>query len=164
MTSHRTPHATALADQLTAAEADARRLFAALADQIGGTPTWTPPSPAVETVFARLNYHLATSRVTMCRHLRPAAPAPAWWPIWAPGRLRCAGCVARASLRIRGTREDKICDACRHFSPSGLYNSATLLPACFADLPGFVGVWPPVTVLFGVCAACRNAQPHQAAS
>ena len=24
-----------------------------------------------------------------------------------------------------------------------------------AELPGFIGVWPPVTVLFGLCAACR---------
>jgi len=41
-----------------------------------------------------------------------------------------------------------------------VYLGAVLLPGALAELPGFIGVWPPVTVLFGLCAACRIPGPR----
>lgn len=152
------PHITALADQLHAATADARQLFTALADQIGAQPVHTPPTPAVDTILTRLHNRLRAGRVTLCPHLSQHAPAPAWWPAWAPGRIRCPHCTTRAGQRIKNTTEDRTCDACRHIEPAGLYDGAILLPACLADLPGFLGVWPPITVLFGLCTRCKTAQ------
>ena len=155
MSARRTPKVTALLDQLDAAGDHAVRDLTGLAALLGGQLTEQSPPPALRRILARLDTRLKADQFTMCHHLSPNAPAPTWWPAWAPGRIRCAPCTERTSERIKGTREDWRCDACRRMADGTVYLGAVLLPGALAELPGFIGVWPPVTVLFGLCAACR---------
>jgi hypothetical protein len=158
--SPRRAQVTALLDQLDAAGDHALRNLTGVAGHLGGQLTEQSPPPALRRILTRLDTHLKAGQVTTCRHLSPNAPAPTWWPAWAPGRIRCASCTERTSERIKGTREDRRCDACSRMAGGTVYLGAVLLPGALAELPGFIGVWPPVTVLFGLCAACRIPGPR----
>lgn len=74
-----------------------------------------------------------------CRHLPSAGPQPTWLLGWKPTKLLCTSCAAAEQLRIVGTAEDNVCDACRRTAPT------------LWTMRAAVG---PYLVHYGACAAC----------
>jgi hypothetical protein len=147
------PETTALLDQADAASSHAAAIMNTIAD---GDVRHVKPGPVTAALIIAMNDKAAAGKLTLCSHLSPTAPQPAWWCAWAPGRLRCAHCAQTASHRIKGTREDRRCDHCRTI--------VTLIHADMAQLPPLVidqPPWPPacippVTMVYGLCAACQE--------
>lgn len=69
--------------------------------------------------------------------------------------IRCLSCTQRAAERIQGTSQDRHRDACRRMAGGTVDVGAVLLPGALAELPGFIGVGSPTTLLLGLCRACR---------
>ncbi|MGH3546834.1 MAG: hypothetical protein ACRDQU_01625 [Pseudonocardiaceae bacterium] len=153
-----TPNATALAGQLQAANADAERVLHELAARYDGEqPTWTSTvSGPVRVILDRFATRLARREFTMCHHLAPDALGPTFWAAWAPGRIRCAACAQAAAQRIQNTPEDRRCDACRR-DRGHIHGGLIVVPGAVTELPGRLGVWPPVTVCHGLCCRCFTA-------
>jgi len=156
------PGTAALLDQADAASADAARILAYFGT-IDGTPIrHTIPGPIMATLIRRLQQRAISRQLTLCPHLSYTAPEPSFWCAWAPGRLRCAPCAEAAHKRIRGTTEDRRCDHCRHVV-STIHPDMAQLPAIVVDLPTWPAKCvPPVTLMFGLCPACQQADQWQA--
>lgn len=152
----RSARAVALLDQLRAASTEASGNLHRMAAAIGGQVERDIKHPAADRIVRRLGERLAGGQVTMCGHLSLDAPCPTWWLAWAPGRIRCLSCAVAAGRRIRGTREDHRCDACRRVDRGGLHNGVTLLPGAVGEVGPLVGVWPPVTIVYGMCTRCQR--------
>jgi hypothetical protein len=155
------PGTGALLDQADAATTDAARILAFFG-AIDSTPIrHTIPGPIMAALIRRLQQRAISGQLTLCPHLSYTAPEPAFWCAWAPGRLRCAACAEAAHKRIRGTREDRCCDHCRRTAPS-IHADMCQLPAIVVDLPPWAAKCvPPVTLMFGLCPACQQADSHQ---
>lgn len=151
--SHMSVRARALADQAGAAGAAGLGILAAMAEAGGGTPAYQVPPPLIQEVTDRFPRLAAAGQLQLCRHLSPAAPEPAFWSAWDPGRLRCARCLATAP-DIAGTDEDHRCDYCNR-SAETIHPETVLLPAVVADLPGMVAARGPVMAMFGLCPRCH---------
>jgi hypothetical protein len=154
------PGVTALLDQADAASTQAAKILHLLA-ALDGTPVQhTQPGPIAASLIHRLRTRALAGQLTLCAHLSYTAPEPAFWPAWAPGRLRCATCAQAAHKRIRGTREDRRCDHCRRVVPR-IHADAVQLAAVVVDLPSPKCI-PPVTVMFGLCPHCQQADQREA--
>jgi hypothetical protein len=152
------PAMLALVDQADAAGEHAAGIFAAMAELAGSTVVHEAPAAVTREIAGRLPARAAAGQVTVCPHLNPAAPAPAFWSAWAPGLLGCAPCAADAADAIKGTDEDRRCDSCGKLSDL-LHSEAVLLPPVVAELPGMLAASGPVTVMYGICPGCRGGDP-----
>lgn len=151
------PAVAALADQADAAGTEAARIMHTLARLDGTEVQHVRPGPVFAALIARLPQRMLAGQITLCPHLSYTAPEPSFWCVWAPGRLRCAHCTEAAQRRIRGTAEDRRCDACRKTGPK-IHPDMAQLPPIVVDLPS---PWPPrcvppITVLFGLCPDCQR--------
>jgi hypothetical protein len=160
------PRVSALLDQADAAAADGARMFAMLADHTGSPIRWiTGPEDVGDTIRAivsRFTGRAASGQLTLCPHLSGSAPVPVFWLAWAPGRIRCSPCMGSAGRRIKGTAEDRRCDHCRR-KARAIHCGGMQLPAIVVNLPGLLAASGPVTVMFGLCPACRvRAMPPEA--
>jgi hypothetical protein len=151
------PATAALLDQADAASIEAARILAAIG-ALDGTPVChTRPGPVFTAIISRLRTRALTGQLTLCPHLSYTAPAPAYWCAWAPGRLRCAGCACQSQKRIRGTVEDRRCDHCRRTGRT-IHPDMCQLPAVVVDFsPDPAKCVPPVTLMFGLCPPCQQA-------
>jgi hypothetical protein len=154
------PATTALLDQASAAATETTAVMHALALQGPGRLAHTEPGPVTKTVVKRMQDRMLTVtlslRPTLCEHLSYRAPKVAFWPAYAPGRLRCPRCAQAVVNRIRGTREDNRCDGCRKHTRR-IHPDAVQLPPLVVDLAPMEAVAiPPVIVLFGLCPACQQ--------
>jgi hypothetical protein len=148
---------TALLDQAEAATTQAAEIMGALAALEGTRIQHTYPGPVFSALIHRLQQRAIAGELTFCPHLSCTAPAPAFWCAWAPGRLRCASCAHATQKRIKGTPEDRRCDNCRAIVPT-IHADMVQLPAVVVDLPPWpAGCVPPVTLMFGLCTACQQA-------
>jgi hypothetical protein len=148
---------TALLDQANAASTEAARILATIG-ALDGTPVRnTRPGPVFAAIIGRLRARALTGQLTLCPHLSWTAPEPAYWCAWAPGRLRCGGCACTTQKRIRGTIEDRRCDHCRKTRPT-IHPDMCQLPAVVVDFsPSPARCIPPVTLMFGLCPPCQQA-------
>jgi hypothetical protein len=157
------PGVTALLDQADAATTQAVIIMGALAVLDGNPVQHAEPGPVFKALIHRMQQRGMAGQLTLCPHLSYTAPEPAFWCAWAPGRLRCAGCAHATQIRIRGTTEDRRCDNCRTIVPT-IHADLVQLPAVVIDLPPWpAGCVPPVTLMFGLCPACQQAdnQPKE---
>lgn len=148
--------ASAMIDQADAATAEAARVMAAVADQMGGALAVKAPTGPTTKILRRLADRALRGDLGHCEHLN-GGPRPSVWLAWRPSRLRCWPCAGQASSATRGTTEDAVCDACRRHTGGRIYSGATLLPAVVADLPGLLTGTGPVVVTFGLCRRCHRA-------
>lgn len=156
------PAVSALLDQAGAASGHAHAIMAAAAAHTGSPIRHVPPGPVLAALIGRLQARALAGQLTLCPHLSYTAPGPAIWCAWAPGRLRCTACTHTAHKRIKGTAEDRTCDHCRRLGRV-IHPNMAQLPAVVVDLPPLVpGCVPPVTVLFGLCPACQQAERRAA--
>jgi hypothetical protein len=153
---------TAMLDQAGAASAEAEKILGILA-ALDGTPVQhTEPGPVFASIIGRLRTRALAGQLTLCADLSYTAPEPAFWCAWAPGRLRCAACAQAAHKRIRGTREDRRCDNCRRVVRR-IHSDAVQLAAVVVDLPPWpLRCVPPVTLMFGLCPHCQQADQREA--
>jgi len=150
------PAATALLDQADAASASAHATMTAVAARDGTPVRHAIPGPVMQALIARMQDRGRAGQLTLCPHLSYASPAPAVWCAWAPGRVRCASCAAAASVRIRGTREDRTCDHCRKTVPK-IHADMVQLPPVVVDLPPWPPrCIPPIALMAGLCPACQR--------
>jgi hypothetical protein len=155
------PEIVAALDQADAAAGEAVALMDALAaasgDEFGRAVMTSRPMLKVRDKLVR---HLLSPGYGCCEHLRGVEPVH--WAAWAPGRLRCAPCTAAAAQRIRGTVEDRRCDACRRVGP-GIHTATVQLPPTVVDLgPETAPITvPPMFVHFGLCRSCYNQAAAQ---
>jgi hypothetical protein len=151
------PATSALLDQADAASAHAAAIMAAIG-ALDGTPIRPElPGPILSAIIGRLRTRALAGQLTLCPHLSYDAPQPAAWCAWAPGRLRCTACAHTTQKRIRGTVEDRRCDHCRKTGPT-IHPDMAQLPAIVVDLPPWPAKCvPPVTLMFGLCPACQQA-------
>jgi hypothetical protein len=158
------PGTAALLDQAGAATTDAARILAYFAAADRTPIRHTIPGPIMAALIRRLQQRATTAQLTLCPHLSWTAPEPSFWCAWAPGRLRCAACAQDTHDRIRGTAEDRRCDHCRRTVPS-IHPDMCQLPAIVVDLPpGPAKCVPPVTLMFGLCPRCQQADVGNRAS
>jgi hypothetical protein len=150
------PALVAVLDQAEAAAAEGARMITAIAERVPGRLISAVPGPVARALIRRLTVRAEAGQLSLCPHLPERAPAPSFWPVWAPGRLRCSPCTEVASRRIRGTAADRQCDHCRR-RVRVIYPAAVQLPAVVVDLPGLLAASGPVTVLYGLCPACHEA-------
>lgn len=156
MTTNRDTQLSALLDQADAAGAHGEQIMASIADQLHGHLSAQAPRGPAAAVLRQFVDRAATGHLTGCGHLSDS-PEPLWWVPHRPGKLRCADCCAAAGRAIRGTREDRRCDACRRVRSTIVATAAALSPIV-VDLPGLPPVASgPVIVLFGLCPPCRDA-------
>lgn len=157
------PGTGALVDQADAASRHAAAILATIG-ALDGTPVRHElPGPVFTALIHRLQQRGMAGQLTLCQHLSYTAPAPSFWCAWAPGRLRCTACAHTANTRIRGTTEDRRCDNCRRIVPK-IHPDMAQLPAVVVDLPPYpAGCVPPVTLMFGLCPACQQADSCQEA-
>ena len=150
------PETTALLDQADAASGHAAAIMTAIASRDGTPVRNVRPGPVTRSLIIAMNNSSAAGRLTFCPHLSYTSPEPAWWCAWAPGRLRCARCARAASLRIKGTREDRRCDHCRKIVAT-IHADMAALPPLVIDLPPYPPACiPPVTMAYGLCPACQE--------
>jgi hypothetical protein len=150
------PETTALLDQADAASDHAAAIMTTRASHDGTPIRNVRPGPVTRSLITAMNNAASAGKLTLCPHLSPTAPAPAWWCAWAPGRLRCDHCTTAASLRIKGTREDRRCDHCRKIVAT-IHADMAALPAIVIDLPPWPPACiPPVTMVYGLCPACQE--------
>jgi hypothetical protein len=151
------PQTTALLDQADAATAQASKIMGALASMEGTPVVHREPGLIFRAIIGGMQQRAMAGQLTLCLHLSYAAPEPAFWCAWAPGRLRCVACAHETNKRIRGSREDRRCDHCRAVGPK-IHADMAQLPAIVVDLPPWPpGCVPPVTLMFGLCPACQRA-------
>jgi hypothetical protein len=150
------PQLTALIDQADAAAAHGAAIMHTLAELGGGEVVREIASPLIRGIAGRMTSRAARGQLTFCPHITPSAPQPMFWVPWAPGRLRCPACVTAAQKRIRGTKEDNICDNCRRHSAMIHNEGAQPAPAVVLDMPSSAAAFGPVTVLFGLCPSCHE--------
>lgn len=125
------PHRTAVADQVAAATAAARRVVDHLVTEHGQHPGTTVADP-----WLRRLVDDATRRP--CSHLRSPQVA---FVIAHERRLACARCQHDAALALRGSPEDGTCDRCRRRQPGDrLVNAMTAAG--------------PLLVPLGLCRNC----------
>lgn len=131
--------AAALSDQLTAAEADGRRIV--------GPPR--EPGRGLIAAAAQLIHRVNTSQVEMCDHLDLAAPTLAWWTPDNPGQVTCQPChdVERGAPRCHSCTRTTRPAAVRHLIPA--------TPPSTAD-DHHLQAWPPVVVEVWLCRRCRH--------
>lgn len=144
----------ALVDQADAAMAHGGGFLAAMAEFAGSELVHEAPSPVVREIAGRLPALAKAGQVDVCPHVSPSAPMPVVWFAWNPGLVGCAPCAAPAAGSVAGTDEDQRCDYCREHSGL-IHNSAAMLPAVVAELPGGTVASGPVAVMFGLCPACH---------
>lgn len=150
------PGTTALLDQAGAASGQAAEIMRTLARMNGSPVRCTEPGPVFRVIIDRMRQRGLDGQLTLCAHLSPSAPEPAFWCAWAPGRIRCAACAQAAQRRIHGTREDRRCDNCRAIGPT-IHADMAQLPPVVVDLPPWPPKCvPPVTLIFGLCPACQR--------
>lgn len=150
------PAVQALADQADAAGRDGAAIMVALAERLPAELKWAVPTGPAAAVHTRFLTRCATGRLTSCPHLT-GSPQPAWWAAWRPSRVHCHACIEQVSRQVRGTREDRRCDHCRKVR-STIVPGAAQFPALVVDLPGLPPLATgPVTVVYGLCAPCRDA-------
>lgn len=89
----------------------------------------------------------------MCVHVRHQAPRAARWMSWSPGKLRCVECAELVCREIRGTPEDRRCDACGHIG-TRIHKLSTLIPAST-----YKEVLVPILIFFGLCNHCAGIDP-----
>jgi len=155
------PGTTALVDQADAASAQANAAMAMIATREGSPIRHVEPGPVAQALIARMRGRAIAGQLTLCLHLSYTAPAPAFWCAWAPGRLRCAACARTASIRIKGTREDRRCDHCRTVIPR-IHADMVQLPPVVVDLPPWPArCVPPITMMFGLCPPCQHKDAGQ---
>jgi hypothetical protein len=119
------------------------------------------PGPVYAALVARMRQRGIAGQLSLCPDLSYSAPEPAFWCAWAPGRLRCAACAAATQRRIRGTIEDRRCDNCRRIVPT-IHADMVQLPAVVVDpATGPAKCVPPVTLMFGLCPPCQQADGCQ---
>lgn len=144
------PGRTALVDQAEAATREAADIVGALirpGDSVGCGEL----AGSALAVVRQLEARIRSRGLTRCPHV--VGIAPTFWCAWAPGRLRCADCADAANARIRGTREDRRCDACRRVVPL-IRRCAVALPALISDArPAALG---PIIAMYGVCGPCHR--------
>lgn len=145
----------ALADQASAANADAARIMHFIAGVKGERVQQARPGPVSAALISRMHQRGVTAQLTLCPHLSYDAPQPAFWCAWAPGRLRCTDCAHKANARVRGTPEDRRCDHCRKIGRT-IHADMAQLPPVVVDLPGGAKCLPPITVMFGLCPDCQR--------
>jgi hypothetical protein len=151
------PQTTALLDQADAANHEAARIMACLAQLESTTVRNVTPGPVHRALISRMHARALSGQLTLCPDLSYDAPSPAFWVVWAPGRLRCASCAETASRRIHGTAEDRRCDHCRKTGPK-IHPDLAQLPPVVVDMPPFPPKCvPPITLIFGLCPACQTA-------
>ncbi len=150
------PAASALLDQAGAASASARATMTAVA-AIEGTPIrHVIPGPVMQALIHRMRTRATGGQLTLCPHLSYTSPEPAFWCAWAPGRVRCTSCAHAASMRIKGTREDRVCDHCRATVPK-IHADMAMLPPVVVDLPPWPPrCIPPIALMAGLCPACQR--------
>lgn len=147
---------TALLDQADAATRHAVKILGAIAASDNGSRYRRgTPGPVMTAVVRKLTGRASSGRLTLCGHLSWAAPQPAFWTAWAPGRLRCAYCTETVQHRIRGTREDRRCDHCRAVTRR-IHPDRVQLPAIVLD-EAEPRCLPPVIAIFGLCPDCHRA-------
>lgn len=150
------PEAIAMLDQADAAAAHAEGVMHAMAEHDGTKVRYVYPGPVFRRVAAKLFSRLLAGQLRLCPHLSWTAPQPAFWLPWAPGKLRCAGCNAAQGRRIRGTREDNICDGCGKYSPR-IHCDTANAPPMVVDTQRDLGCFPPLLIQYGLCPACQEA-------
>jgi hypothetical protein len=108
------------------------------------------PAGAREKILGTLAGLAASGELGMCAHVRPLAPAHAWWVAWAPRKLRCQDCAELVSKRITGTTADRQCDACGHIGKYINKLSVMTPPAEHNQ------VVVRILVVFGLCNRCAG--------
>jgi hypothetical protein len=125
------------------------------ADVVGGKNLGKGPD-AAQTVFTRLVELLDSGELGMCVHVRPHAPNPAIWTAWSPSKLRCLPCAETAGTGIKGTKEDRRCDACGYIGARVYQISKLTPPVKYRQLI------LPILVIFGLCPRCAGPEVIQA--
>jgi hypothetical protein len=159
------PAAIALLDQAEAATRHAEAVMRAQAARNGASMIHARPGPITCGIVDRMQNRMLDNaldrRPTLCEHLSYQTPAVAFWPAWAPGKIRCPVCTDRAHRRIRGTREDKRCDHCKRIT-TRIHPDAAQLPAVVVNLPPFApSAIPPIIVQYGLCPSCQRVDQHE---
>ncbi|HET8659375.1 MAG TPA: hypothetical protein VFM55_10305 [Micromonosporaceae bacterium] len=132
------PHLTALADQLTAANADAERTLHAAHHRGAGTRlSHVRPHPWLAGHAAALGLALAYGTAHLCPHIGPAQRV-VHAAVWAPGRLVCPLCIRQ--LRP-STVEDSTCDRCHRHAPR---------------LHAAAAAFGPILLGYGLCPNCQH--------
>lgn len=147
------PALSALIDQASAAYGHGISIMMEAGRRMDAPVTYSSPPTALAEILAKLSRAAEEGRLTLCPHLSLAAPSPAVWLAYAPGRLRCVRCAGESARRTRGTAEDGRCDLCRRAART-LVPVAAQLPAVVDEVSG--ACLPPVMIQAGLCPGCAD--------
>lgn len=142
----------ALLDQMRAATRQANNETARAAQHLGSPIHRMNPRGAHLTLTLRLARGMAAGIITPCRHLRPDAPQPIYWPAWQPRHLCCRCCLNHANATIAGTPEMHRCDTCHQFNGE-CFPGLIQAPAVALPRLGFAA--GPISLIFGLCGDCQ---------
>ncbi|EXG80018.1 hypothetical protein [Cryptosporangium arvum] len=116
---------TALLDQVDAAAADARRLwaehFVPQLDQTSPVPSTSLGLQRVHAAFIAAVGGLRTGTTRCCPHVDLSAPRPMVWVAWRPRVIQCGHPECMLALDVAATgQDDYVCDGCSRYAPSTL--------------------------------------------
>lgn len=141
---------TALTDQHDAATRDTTHVYAAIAEQLGGsvngrTVAETPAWIRLGVIEAWVGY--CSGRAATCIHAPSAErPTPVFAAAWKPGLVVCGQCIRLTSPRA-GSLKDRTCDGCGH-ECAGVDAGDPIYPSG-AQMGSLI-------FQFGVCTSCRD--------
>lgn len=146
---------SALADQIAAASREAGSALFTTAQMAGLPVTSAHPLGWVRDRLDDLHLAVTMGRETTCDHVG-SAPRVVLAAAWRPGWIGCAACAWRVLREVRGSMEDRICDACQRVVETIHPNLVAAGPVLFA---------------YGLCPPCqrqhapsRVTTPRRAAS
>lgn len=144
-----------LADQVDAVNRDAVNVYRLLADALHVDKARL--SARALHLAESLALRLVEGRTVLCRDLGWSGPGVGFWMPYAPGLIRCSGCVKAVTQRIKGTAQDYRCDDCGRFSRP-LHQHSFLIPAMVLDVPEqpFAVGSPAINVSYGLCLRCKT--------